>query len=105
MSEAQLGKYKGESDTPASWHLLTPETHHEEDPGCWDDEATVFVGEGLVRLRLSGYGVHSLLLGVFGLELRADFVLEDEGQDSAIIHMPNVEEMMYSTCGSVNKNI
>lgn len=109
------GEYKGESGSHATWHLFTPETHHEEDPGRWDDEATVFVGEGLVRLRLSGYGVHPLLLGVFGLKLGAYFVLEDKGQDTCEQNLvvdvrgfkynyqvftcvDNVEEMMYFTC-------
>lgn len=51
-------------------------THHEKYPRWWDHEAAVFVGEGLVRLRLPGDRVHSLLLRVFGLELGADFILE-----------------------------
>lgn len=57
-------------------------THHEEYPRCWDDEATVFVSEGLVRLRLSRYGVHPLFLWVFGLELGAYFILQNNGHDT-----------------------
>lgn len=59
-------------------------SHHEEDPWCWDDEATVFVREGLVRLWFPRYGIYPLLLGIFGLKLGPYFILKPKTESKLI---------------------